>query len=280
MPKKINLKLIPLSSFDIPYSEGYQLYSALLNLIRENNKDFGDNIKKSDVDNLNIGTLRGPMGSGTISYHKSVYGEKEYDLSIGIADSNKEYLFQKFFEYLSQNKKPIALPNGEFNLNIVNDIGKSYNDIVVEAQDKNPKEVSFKFLTPTCIEYKESSITEMFPHRTAVFNSILSKWNMMSKEERKIGLDSDNIGKSLIENPKLDSLDNFSVKIGSFYNTKKGREQSILKQGFKGICSYRFSSNATQNIRNSVIALSIFAEFSGVGTAVSRGCGSVKTWMK
>ena len=277
MPIKIDLKVTPSSGFDIPYNEGYQLYSALLNLTKKENEDLSEKIHDEAVGNLNIGKLDGPLGDGTLDYHKSVYEDGEYDLSIGVTDTEEEEIFRTFFKSLVLENESIPLDRGELLLREMESVNHSYEEIMKEAQGKDAQELYFRFVTPTCIEYRNSSITEMFPHRNAVFNSLVSKWNRMSEDEWKIGLDRETIGKSLIEYPDFDSLNNHSSKVGSFYNEKKEHEQAILKQGFKGKCKYRFSSEISDKVKNALTGLTIFAKFSGVGSAVSRGCGSVET---
>ncbi len=280
MPIKIDLKVTPSSGFDIPYNEGYQLYSALLNLTSEENEELSEKIHDEAVGNLNIGKLDGPLGDGTLDYHKSVYEDGEYDLSIGVTDTEEEEIFRTFFKSLVLENETIPLEKGDLLLREMESVNHSYEDIVSEAEKRDPEGLYFQFVTPTCVEFRNSSITEMFPHRTAVFNSIVSKWNRMSGEKWKIGLDRETIGKSLIEYPDFDSLDNHSVKVGSFYNEKKEHEQPILKQGFKGECQYRFGSEISEEVKNALTGLAMFAEFSGVGSAVSRGCGSVETEVK
>lgn len=273
----MNLKVTPTSDFDIPYNEGYQLYSALLNLTREENEELSEKIHDDAVGNLNIGQLNGPFGDGTLKYHKSVHEDGDYDLSIGVTDTEEEEIFHTFFKSLVLENEPIPLENGGLILREMETVNHSYKSIIEKAEDKDPDGLSFRFISPTCIEYRNSSITEMFPHRTAVFNSILSKWNRRSEENWDIGLNRETIGKSLIEYPDFPSLDNHSVKVGGFWDEKKGHERPKLKQGFKGECEYRFSSDVSKDVKNALTALSLFAEFSGVGSAVSRGCGSVVT---
>jgi len=53
-----------------------------------------------------------------------------------------------------------------------------------------------------------------------------------------------------------------------------GETRNIFRQGFTGDCTYAFK-DASASIENAVTALALFAEYSGVGSAVSRGCGNV-----
>jgi CRISPR/Cas system endoribonuclease Cas6 (RAMP superfamily) len=54
-----------------------------------------------------------------------------------------------------------------------------------------------------------------------------------------------------------------------------GNPQPIFRQGFTGDCAYAFK-NASESVRNAVVALGLFGGYSGVGSAVARGCGFVE----
>jgi CRISPR-associated endoribonuclease Cas6 len=48
----------------------------------------------------------------------------------------------------------------------------------------------------------------------------------------------------------------------------------IFKQGFTGEVAYAFK-DASESVENALTAVALFGEYSGVGSAVSRGCGHV-----
>jgi CRISPR-associated endoribonuclease Cas6 len=52
----------------------------------------------------------------------------------------------------------------------------------------------------------------------------------------------------------------------------------ILAQGFTGTCTYKFK-NASEAVRTATTALAQFSEYSGVGSSVARGCGTVEVAM-
>jgi len=58
-----------------------------------------------------------------------------------------------------------------------------------------------------------------------------------------------------------------------------GENRNIFAQGFTGTCGYGFKG-ASEAVRNAVVALALFGEYSGVGSAVARGCGSVGVELK
>jgi CRISPR/Cas system endoribonuclease Cas6 (RAMP superfamily) len=53
-----------------------------------------------------------------------------------------------------------------------------------------------------------------------------------------------------------------------------GESRNIFRQGFTGECAYAFK-DASESVENAVTALALFGEYSGVGSAVARGCGTV-----
>lgn len=115
----------------------------------------------------------------------------------------------------------------------------------------------------------------MFPHRTAVFNSLLSKWNSVCPGELKMDLERDEISRYILEMPDANSYQTHNVMVNTIFDKNKGHFRPIFNLGFTGKCTYAFSKNVPQDIRNAILMLSIFAGYSGVGSAVSRGCGCV-----
>jgi len=277
MPINIDIKLEPQSGFDVPYNAAYQIYSSLLQIIKQDKEELSKNIHDSDVSNLNIGQLKGPFGDGTLQYHKSLKKNADYELSIGITDLQEEDIFQSFFKQIILENKALELSNGSLILKEMESSYSTYDEIIERSKRDDVSSLNFNFVSPTCIEFRNSEITEMFPHRTAVFTTLVSKWNDKAPDKYRTGLSRETIGKSLIEKPELNSLKTHSVKVGTFYNRKKKHEQSLLKQGFVGKCRYDFSSRTSEKVKNILTALTMFSEFSGVGSDVSRGCGSVET---
>ena len=60
--------------------------------------------------------------------------------------------------------------------------------------------------------------------------------------------------------------------------TSDGETRSIMKQGFTGVCEYAFK-DPSESVVNAVTALALFGEYSGVGSAVARGCGAMEVEM-
>ena len=115
----------------------------------------------------------------------------------------------------------------------------------------------------------------MFPHRGAVFTSLLGKWNRSAPEELALDLSREEIEGNVIEKPDPRTYDTHSVLVNRVEN-EDGETRNLFRQGFTGECAYEFK-DASESVKNAVTALGLFAEYSGVGSAVARGCGSVAT---
>jgi CRISPR/Cas system endoribonuclease Cas6 (RAMP superfamily) len=131
-------------------------------------------------------------------------------------------------------------------------------------------EVSFR--TATCIE-EAAGITTMFPHRGAVFNSLCGKWNRSAPDELAFDLAREDIEGSVIEKPDARSYRTHSVLVNRVTN-EEGKTRNLFRQGFTGECAYAFK-DASEAIENAATALALFGEYSGVGSAVARGCGDI-----
>ena len=59
MPQKITLTLRPEAAFEMPYSEGYQLYSALLGVMGEADSAMAKHTHDSPISSISLGPLEG-----------------------------------------------------------------------------------------------------------------------------------------------------------------------------------------------------------------------------
>jgi CRISPR/Cas system endoribonuclease Cas6 (RAMP superfamily) len=88
-------------------------------------------------------------------------------------------------------------------------------------------------------------------------------------------VDRETVEASLIEKPAFDVCNTHSVVVNRA-TRENGETKPIKMQGFTGACEYQFK-NESPAVRNAITALALFAEYSGVGSAVARGCGTVRT---
>lgn len=273
--RRVDLTLRTDQSFGIPVHEGYQIYSSLLGLMKESNPETSRRVHDSAVTSISLGDLRGPYQSTERPHQRQVIPNVPYHLRIGITDPNDDEVFRHLILPLLTERKELPLYQGSFTIEQIEDRMISVDDLVQQTQGHERPSLNFDFLTPTCIQYRNSRVTEMYPHRIAVFHSLLSKWNRLSPADLRMGVSRDDFGRYLIERPDLRRLTTYSVQIGTIVDQKKGHSRPLFKQGFIGPCLYSFTSNAPIGFRNATLLLARFAELSGVGSSVARGCGQV-----
>lgn len=273
--RRIELTLRADQRFDVPQSDGYSVYSALLALLQSADDEVSQRVHDSEIGSLHTGGLRGPFGDGNRSHHKRVLTDTEYTLSLGITDPDDEAIFEALVSALVLADEPLELTHGQLRIDSFESENTSHEALLTEANDLDDPTIEMRFRTATCIE-EAGSVTTMFPTRGAVFGSLLGKWNNTTPElELDVGRET--LAESVIEKPDARSYDTHSVLVNRV-DDPDGGTQPIFRQGFSGTCAYAFK-NANASVVNAVTALALFAEYSGVGSAVSRGCGNVSVEM-
>jgi CRISPR-associated endoribonuclease Cas6 len=276
MPQKISFITRPKEDFEIPSSEGYQLYSSILEVMREGDEAISEHAHNSPLSSIVVSPLWGRFGRCDRPHHKVVLSGDRYELNMGITDPKEVEIFKSIISPLIFKEKDIILHKGDLVIEEVKSTSISFQELIDSAKGIDNPEVEFWFKSPTCIQYKNSKVSEMFPHREAVFNSLVSKWNAVSPEGLKMGIERDDIGRYVVEKPDPRSYRTHSVVVNTVIDNVKGHPRPIFKQGFSGRCGYSFAKGAPEDVKNAVLILSRFAEYSGVGSAVSRGCGWVE----
>ncbi|MHB8100911.1 MAG: CRISPR system precrRNA processing endoribonuclease RAMP protein Cas6 [Methanosarcina sp.] len=286
MPQKILLKLKPKTEIEIPASNGYQIYSALLARMKSGNEEISKHIHDSSISSVSISGLNGRFWRSERPNYRIIGPESFYETRIGIIDPKEAEIFKALISQLlfsiSEENIVIELDGGTLEIIECKSEDESFDQILRKVAELGNKTISIniKFKTPTCIQYKNSKSYEMFPHRTAVFNSLLSKWNSVCPDELKMDLERDEISRYILEMPDARSYQTHNVMVNTIFDKNKGHFRPIFNPGFTGKCTYMFSKNVPLGIRNAILILSIFAEYSGIGSAVSRGCGCVDVELK
>jgi len=269
--RQIELTLRSTERFDVPQSDGYSVYSALLAILQAADDEVSQRVHDSEIGSLHISGLTGPFGGGDRSHHKRVLPNKEYTLSLGITDPEDEAIFEALVSGLVLTDEPLELTHGQFRIDSFESENTTHKTLLTEANDLNDPTIEITFQTATCIE-EAGAVTTMFPTRGAVFGSLLGKWNSTAPE-LELNVSQKTLAESVIEKPDARSYDTHSVLVNRV-DDPDGGMQPIFRQGFSGTCGYAFKS-ASDSVMNAVTALSLFAEYSGVGSAVARGCGAV-----
>lgn len=273
--RQILIKVRPEDAFEVPHGDGYQVYSALLALIKSVNPEISERLHGSSVRTMSIGGLNGYFEKSNKSGFKRLALDEIYTIRIGVIDLHEEEFFQNLVYPILLERRNIVLDRGELCVEHIEDRQVSHTDLFCKVAEYTGSTLEINFLTPTCIQYKNSKVTEMFPQRIAVFHSILSKWNQACPDGYRMDIKLDEIGRYLIEKPDVRSYTTYSVLVNTVFDRVNGHARPIFKQGFVGRCGYAFTPDAPKSFRNAVTILALFSEFSGVGSSVTRGCGQV-----
>lgn len=257
-------------------SEGYQLYSAILDIMRESDEKISTHTHDSPISSISISALNGRFKCNDRPNYKIIDPTEKYQFNIGITDPLEIEIFQSIIQTLILKERNIKLEKGELRIEEVTSTNIRFEDIIDSLEGFKNVNIEFRFKSPACIQYKNSKVFEMFPHREAVFSSLVSKWNVVCPAELKMSIERDEIARYVMEKPDAESYNTHSVMVNTVFDKVKGHYRPILRQGFTGKCMYLFAKDAPQDMRNGILVLSKFAEYSGVGSSVSRGCGWVE----
>jgi CRISPR-associated endoribonuclease Cas6 len=275
MPQKIILTLRPEASFEMPISEGYQLYSSLLAVMQKADLDMARHTHDSPIGSISLGPLEGRFSRSERAMHKAVSTAEKYNLQVGITDPKEVEIFRSIISPLVLREQNLHLEKGELRVEELASSTAGFEELLTSAGEKRDGDpyLDLQFKSPACIQYKNTKVFEMFPHREAVFSSLLSKWNAVCPEKLKMSIDRDDLARFMIEKPL--AYETHSVVVNTVIDKVKGHPRPIMKQGFTGRCRYTFAKNSPEGLRNGIVALAKFAEYSGVGSSVARGCGAV-----
>ncbi|WP_244515099.1 CRISPR system precrRNA processing endoribonuclease RAMP protein Cas6 [Halorientalis persicus] len=239
--------------------------------------DVSGHIHDSSLGSLHSSGLRGVFGDSDRAYHKSLLPDEAYHLTLGVVDPADIEIFQALVNALVLEGDRIDLSHGKLHVEQFESANTTQGELLDEVGSMDDPTIEMSFETATCIE-EAGEITTMFPHRWAVFSSLLGKWNRSAPEELELDLGREAVEANVIEKPDARTYDTHSVLVNRVENDD-GETRNLFRQGFTADCTYEFK-DASESVENAVTALGLFAEYSGVGSAVARGCGQVSTEVK
>jgi len=181
-------------------------------------------------------------------------------------------VFQALVNALVLDGDRLELTNGTLHVEQFESQNTDHETLISRANDLSVPTIDIEFRTTTCIE-EVGDVTTAFPHRRAVFSSLQGKWCQTAPERLEFAISDEDLLAHIIERPDTRSLETQSVLVNRVTDGD-GNSKPIFRQGFTGTCSYSFK-DASESMQNAVTALALFAEYSGVGSAVARGCGNV-----
>ena len=270
--RQVTATLTPASRFPVPRSDGYSVYSALLSVLSAVDENVGRSVHDSPLGSLHCSGLLGTFGDSDRPHHKTLLPSESYELSLGIVHPDDTEVFQALVNALVLKGESMELSHGALRVDRFESENATYRELLERASAYDDPEIRLDFRTATCIE-EAGDVTTLVPHRWSVVNSLLGKWNRSSPADLEVDLDRETVLGSVIEKPDPRSYDTHSVLVNRVEN-EDGENRNIFRQGFTGECAYAFK-DASESVVNAVTALALFGEYSGVGSAVARGCGCV-----
>lgn len=270
--RQVTATLVPESRFPVPQSDGYSVYSSLLSILSEVDAEVGQTVHDSHLGSLHCSGLQGPFGGSDRPHHKTLLPDETYDLSLGIVHSDDAAVFQALVNALVLEGESIELSHGKLRVERFESENATHAELLERASRYDDPEIRMDFRTATCIE-EAGEVTTMFPHRGAVFSSLAGKWRRSAPEKCELDLSREQIEANVIEKPDARSYRTHSVLVNRVKN-EDDENRNLFRQGFTGECSYAFK-DSSESVENAVTALGLFGAYSGVGSAVARGCGNV-----
>ena len=269
--RRVEITARPATRFPVPISDGYSVYSALLGVLETVDTEVSAHIHDSPLGSLHSSGLLGVFGDSDRSFHKTLRPGETYRLNLGVVDPADSDIFQALVNALVLEGNRIELSHGELQVESFESTNVTHRELLDEAGSMDDPTIELSFETATCIE-EAGEITTMFPTRGSVFTSLLGKWNRSAPDELALDLNRAEIEGNVIEKPDPRTYDTHSVLVNRVEN-EDGETRNLFRQGFTGECAYEFK-NASESVKNVVTALGLLAEYSGVGSAVARGCGA------
>lgn len=270
--RRIEVTLRPTERFSMPQSDGYPVYGALLNALASADETTSARVHDSSLGSLHNSGLQGAFSHADRRHHKSVRPDETYRLTLGVVDPEDTDIFQALVNAFVLDGDTLSLTNGDLRVESFESSNVTHAELLDRAAATDDPLVGMSFTSATCIE-EADDVTTMFPHRVSVFRSLLGKWNRSAPAKLELSLPRDTLRQHVYEKPDASSYATHSVLVNRVENGD-GETRNIFRQGFTGECAYGLK-DAPEPVANAVVALGLFAEYSGVGSAVARGCGSV-----
>lgn len=272
MINSVEITCRPESNCLIPHSTGHLLYSAVLKSIDQTNPELSQDIHSTDQAQVHVTPLNGEFDPKD-SNRKRVFEDSDYNFFINLIDTQG---FQELFNDLVLSGRDIQLAGEEFQVQAMETEEIEWRDLM---EKKTPQNIKLHFMSPTSIQYKSSGITEMFPHREAVFKALEDSWNRNAPNQMSMNIDREDLKQKVTETPERDANGEPKYRTHSTVVTRKQQGQNrrqIKAFGFTGTVNYGFK-DADNKLAKKLGILARYAKYAGLGSHTARGLGNTYT---
>jgi CRISPR-associated endoribonuclease Cas6 len=262
---KITLDLENLYESHIPNSDGYILYSCILDLL---SKEVANDVHSADHNKLHISSLSGKFGRSSRRGKKKLLEKEKYSFDIVIL-SEEDKIEKDVKKSLLLGDDYLQIAGSKLEVR-GSQIEKTKPIELIELAEKKSDKILVSMEDPTVLRHKSTNITETFPRRENVFLSLLNKWNS-NNPSLKLDIDKEEILENVFSQTKGNES---SYKVHNVV-VKHNDKKNIKRHGITGQVIYNLSKSR-EDVKNSIKALAQYSNYSGIGEATSRGLGTTK----
>jgi CRISPR-associated endoribonuclease Cas6 len=266
----VQLRFQPVEAGTIPHSTGHILYAGILDMIQQHDEQLSTTIHGEERSGLTLSPLKGEFRRANRD-RKDVFSDSEYRAELHLL--NHSDAFTPLFNELAIQDTLLTVGDAEFVLSEIESAETTFEDLI---DTSIPRNLHFHFTSPVSIQYQGGDVTEMFPHREAVFRSLHHSWTQHAPDQYHFDLPTAAIKEHVAAQPDADSYRTHNVVVTRRHDKEKGHDRPLKAFGFTGKVTYTFM-NADDTLKQKLAILTRWAEYAGVGGHTARGCGNVNT---
>lgn len=294
--QKVTIEITPRNDTLLPHSDGYLVYSAILNKL---NDDISTKIHSMNR-KINISSLYNGSFKYINNQRKKVFSDNTYTIQISIQDK----LFDTVIYQLTDEIQSLQITNTTFDIISIsvkqNNISNIYNNnnTIIKNNDNTTNNINdnnnnnnnehnkikIQFITPTII--KQNNNIEVFPHRYYLFKSLQQKWNDIVHDKYQIQLNQTLINNNCYTEYNDININRYNVRVGNNTiknndNTKNDtkndtKNKKKIPNNKPAITGHTIiSKNPQSNIWQKQLTLLIASQYIGIGNHISRGFGTI-----
>lgn len=202
-------------------------------------------------------------------YTQHFYYDKVRDKNIWRITALNEYGVKNVLDSILEFDQKIYLKQKKYDITIISkniEQETTYKELVekVFLSDELIRNYELNFLTTT--SFKSQGEYQITPEIRWILQSLLNRWNLFSNEV------------SLDEKGLLEDLEKYLfLKKYNLHSEFFGLENTRI-QGFRG--NTVFGCKGPKNLRNLIVVLFTYANYSGIGIKTAMGMGGVKSKIK
>ncbi len=150
MPQIIQMVVRPQKDLELPWSAGYQLYSGILNIMRQCDEATARYTHDSPLSSISISTLEGKFRRSQRPKHKIADQANRCNFQIGITDPKEAEIFRAIIQPLILREQDIMLDKGALRVEEIASCMESFEEILAKAGMQESAHVELDFLSITC----------------------------------------------------------------------------------------------------------------------------------